>query len=77
MRRNDDPNWLTAVVADSRGTIFDLPGYAAVGMGGEGLRPLAAEQTIAVPHGSELMLMPDRIAVLFNLATEELSLIHI
>ena len=59
------------MVADENGRIFDLPGYAAVGMAGEELRPLTAEQTIAVPHGSEFMLMPDRIAVLFNLAIEE------
>jgi pyruvate-formate lyase-activating enzyme len=59
------------VVADKAGRIFDLPGYAAVGMAGEELRPLAAEQTIAVPHGSELMLLPDRVPVLFNLAAAE------
>jgi pyruvate-formate lyase-activating enzyme len=71
LKRNNNSNWLTAVVADETGRIFDLPGYAAVGMAGEDLRPLAAEQVIAMPHGSELMLMPDRMPVLFNLATEE------
>jgi hypothetical protein len=69
MSGNADTNWLTAVVADAAGRIFDLPGYAAVGMGGEDLTPLAAAQTMAIPYGSELMLMPDRIPVLFNLAT--------
>jgi len=76
MSRNDDSNYLTAVVADGAGRIFDLPGYAAVGMGGAALTPLAAGQTIAMPHGSEVMLLPDRVPVLFNLATgefEELS----
>lgn len=57
------------MVADKTGRVFDLPGYAAVGMEGDHLEPLAADQTIAMPYGSELMLMPDRIPVLFNQAT--------
>jgi pyruvate-formate lyase-activating enzyme len=65
--------WLTAVVADADGRIFDLPGYAAVGMAGEDLAPLAKEQTIGMPFGSELMYLPDRVPVLFNLASGDLE----
>jgi len=66
-------NWLTALVADGDGRIFDLPGYAAVGMAGEDLAPLTSEQTIGMPFGSELMYLPDRVPVLFNLASGELQ----
>jgi len=73
LRRNDDPKWLTAVVADKDGRIFDLPGYAAVGMAGEDLAPLAKEQTIGMPFGSELMYLPDRVPVLLNFANGDLE----
>jgi len=66
-------NWLTAVVADSSGRIFDLPGYAAVGMAGEYLAPLTRDQTIGMPFGGELMYLPDRIPILFNQASGELE----
>jgi pyruvate-formate lyase-activating enzyme len=64
---------LTAVVANADGRIFDLPGYAAVGMAGEELTPLSREQTIGLPFGSELMYLPDRIPVLLNLAGGDLE----
>jgi pyruvate-formate lyase-activating enzyme len=67
LKRHNDSDWLTAVVADSAGRIFDLPGYVAVGMTGKHLAPLARGQTIAMPYGSELMYLPDRVPVLFNL----------
>ncbi len=72
-QRGHANNWLTAVVADADGRIFDLPGYAAVGMAGEDLTPLTSEQTIGVPFGSELMYLPDRLPVLFNLAGGDLE----
>jgi pyruvate-formate lyase-activating enzyme len=64
---------LTAVVADSRGRIFDLPGYVAVGMAGEELTPLTRGQTIGMPFGSELMYLPDRAPVLLNLASGDME----
>jgi pyruvate-formate lyase-activating enzyme len=73
LRLSDDSKWLRAVVADADGRIFDLPGYAAVGMAGEDLVPLPREQTIGMPFGSELMYLPDRVPVLFNLAAEDLE----
>jgi len=58
---------VTAVVANQDGEIFELEGYAAVGMAGPERVPLSLDQTINMPHGGELMLLPDRFPVLFNL----------
>jgi len=60
---------LTAVVANQAGEIFELDGYAAVGMDGPLLKPLAVNQTRKIPYGSELMFLPDRKPILYNLAT--------
>ena len=58
-----------ALVADQSGEIFELDGYAAVGMNGPVLEPLPVNQTRKMPYGSELMFLPDRTPVLYNLAT--------
>lgn len=58
---------LKAVVANQAGEIFDLEGYAAVGMDGPSLVPLALDETIDMPFGGELMLMPDRKPILYNI----------
>jgi pyruvate-formate lyase-activating enzyme len=60
---------ITAVVANQAGEIFDLNGYAAVGMSGRFLEPLSLEQTRNIPHGSELMYLPDRDPIFFNQGT--------
>ena len=60
---------LTAVVANAAGEIFDLDGYAAVGMSGPKLEPLNAGAARPLPHGSEFMFLPDRYPVLQNLET--------
>jgi molybdenum cofactor biosynthesis enzyme MoaA len=60
---------LTALVADQAGEIFELEGYAAVGMAGPRLEPLSREQTCNMPYGSELMYLPDRKPVLLNIKT--------
>jgi len=60
---------LTALVADQGGEIFELDGYAAVGMAGAWLEPLSREQTCNMPYGSELMYLPDRKPVLLNIKT--------
>jgi pyruvate-formate lyase-activating enzyme len=60
---------LGALVADQSGEIFELDGYAAVGMDGPLLEPLSVNQTRNIPYGSELMFLPDRRPVLFNLVT--------
>ncbi len=62
---------LGAVVANANGEIFDLAGYAAVGADGAALLPLTSGNTIALPHGSELMYLPDRIPVVLDMSTGE------
>ncbi|MEE8553095.1 MAG: hypothetical protein V3S72_07320, partial [Desulfobacterales bacterium] len=57
----------TAVVANQAGEIFDLEGYAAVGMDGPSLIPLTLDETIDMPFGGELMLMPHRRPILYNM----------
>jgi molybdenum cofactor biosynthesis enzyme MoaA len=63
------PHLLTALVANQAGEIFELDGYAAVGMAGPFLEPLTKEQTCSMPDGSELMYLPDRKPVLLNIKT--------
>jgi pyruvate-formate lyase-activating enzyme len=70
------PSLLTAVVASVSGEIFELEGYAAVGMDGEMLTPLTAAQTQRLPYGSELMFLPDRMPILHNLTTGEFEAMH-
>ena len=64
---------LTAVVAKQNGEIIELDDYAAAGMAGTIRNPLTLDQTINMPHGSELMLLPDRSPVLFNKKTGNLE----
>ncbi len=59
---------LTAVVANQAGEIFELDGYAAVGMAGTLLKPVSVNQTLKIPYGSELMFLPNRKPILYNLA---------
>ena len=51
-------SFLTAVVANQAGEIFELEGYAAVGMEDSLLSPLKAANTRKMPYGSELMYLP-------------------
>ena len=69
-------NLLTAVVASASGEIFEIEGYAAVGMDGELIAPLAADQTQQLPYGSELMFLPDRMPILHNLSTGKLEVMQ-
>jgi pyruvate-formate lyase-activating enzyme len=63
------PRQLAAVVANPAGEIFELAGYAAVGMSGAKMQALTDVTTRPLPHGSELMFLPDRHPVAMNLAT--------
>ena len=72
MNKNKKQNrYITAVVADENGNIFDLEGYAAVGMDGPLTVPLTLDNTASTPFGGELMFLPDRIPLLYNLSTKE------
>jgi len=57
---------LTALVANEGGDIFELEGYAAVGMAGNSLVALTKSETRPMPHGSELMFLLNRNPILFN-----------
>jgi pyruvate-formate lyase-activating enzyme len=57
---------VTALAANSAGEIFELDGYAAVGMDGTIQVPLTLDHTRNMPFGSELMYLPDRRPILFN-----------
>lgn len=70
---NVQKNQLTALVANQAGEIFELNGYAPVGMSGRSLEPLSVEQTLDLPHGSELMYLPHRFPILFNRHTENVE----
>ncbi len=61
------PALLKAVVADAAGRIFELEKYRAVGMSAGRLEPLTVPATIPMPYGSELMYLPDRRPVVYNL----------
>ena len=64
-RRSAQP--LTAVVANAEGEIFELDGFAALGADGPQLTPLTLPETIELPHGSELMFLPDRVPLLMDM----------
>ncbi len=66
---------ITAVVSNEQGEIFDLEGYAAVGMAGPDLFPLTREDTCSLPHGSELMRLPDRVPILYDMVSGEFEMI--
>ncbi len=58
--------FITALVADSSGNIFELDGYAACGMADETRVALTPPLTQPMPYGSELMFLIDRYPILFN-----------
>jgi pyruvate-formate lyase-activating enzyme len=62
---------ITALVANADGEIFDLAGYAAAGADGTLNECLTVENTIPLPNGSELMYLPDRAPVLFDLRARQ------
>lgn len=70
---NKKTRFLTAVVASPEGEIFELDGYAAVGMAGRLRVPLAVEETIPLPYGSELMLLPGRNPIVYNLLARKIE----
>ncbi len=67
---------LTALVANADGEIFELDGYAAVGMAGATQVPLTLKNTCNMPFGSELMYLPERRPVLFNLHAGRIETIN-
>ncbi len=68
--------FVTAVVADEAGNIFDLEGYAAAGMPGDLFSPLTVADTLPMPYGGELMFLPDRAPVVLNLHTGNMEVLQ-
>jgi pyruvate-formate lyase-activating enzyme len=63
---------LTALAADAEGRILELPGFQALGMAGpEGYIPLTTADTVAMPYGGELMMLPGRRPVVLDLDSGE------
>ncbi|MDU4960865.1 MAG: radical SAM protein [Sporomusaceae bacterium] len=54
---------LTALYADQNGTIYDAPGYQAVGRSGDAAVTLTDADMIPLPPQAELMFLPGRSAV--------------
>ena len=75
-RYHNRQNFVTAVVANSAGKIFDLRGYAAVGMAGPCLAPLMLNETMNMPFGGELMYMPDRRPILYNMENGRFEIVN-
>lgn len=73
MSRDNRATALTALVANQSGEIFELEGYAAMGFDGPLRTPLTNADTIALPHGSELMYLPQRMPTLFNLEEQRIE----
>ncbi|VFQ43802.1 radical SAM protein [Desulfoluna butyratoxydans] len=67
VRAHGKERLVTALVANEKGEIFDLEGYAAVGRCGEMLIPLTVGETLFMPDGGELMRLPDRYALVWNM----------
>jgi pyruvate-formate lyase-activating enzyme len=58
---------ISALVANPIGEIFELEGYAAVGMVGATLVSLTVADTRNMAYGGELMFLPDRQPILYNI----------
>ena len=64
------------MVAAENGNIFDLEGYGAVGMSGNSPFVLKKKETIPMPHGSELMLLPQRKPIVYNIANDTFEILE-
>ena len=59
-------NRITALIADERGNIFDVPEAEAVGRVGEKFFKLKPENLIKLPDSADLMFLPERRAIGFK-----------
>ena len=75
--RSASGDFLKALAADASGNIFEIEGYAAVGMAAERLVPLTVSETVPMPYGSERMLLPGRMAVFYNLKSRRFETLSV
>ncbi|MBW1650237.1 MAG: radical SAM protein [Deltaproteobacteria bacterium] len=73
MNISDKTSFITAIAANPKGKIFDLPGYASVGMSAGMLKPLTTQNAAPAPYGTELMLLPERKPIFYNLSTNKIE----
>jgi pyruvate-formate lyase-activating enzyme len=66
-------DFVTALVANASGEIFELDGFAALGMEGRTYTPLRPGNTRNMPYGSELMYLPDRQPILLNMRSGKIE----
>ena len=57
---------ITALIADERGNIFDVPDAQAVGRVGNIFFKLKPEDLIKLPDSADLMFLPQRRAIGFR-----------
>ena len=67
LREHGKEKLVTALVANEKGEIFELEGYGAVGRSGDVLLPLTVADTLFMPDGGELMRLPERSVLVWNL----------
>lgn len=75
-KKTAETMFLEPVVANVRGEIFELAGFGAVAMAGQEPLIMTRNQTIDMPFGSELMMLPDRRPLVFNLITDQFEILH-
>jgi pyruvate-formate lyase-activating enzyme len=63
-------------VANNAGEIVELEGYAAVGADGPLLEILDTDTTKPLPHGSELLLLPERAPIVYDIAAGRTVCLH-
>ena len=63
-------------MAAENGDIFELEGYGAVGMSNNTPVVLKKEKTLPMPHGSELMMLPQRKPVVYNIVLDKFEIIE-
>ena len=68
---------LTGLVANAQGEIFELEGYAAVGMQKDLYTILKISTTTALPFGGELMYLPARSPILFNMTSNDFEVLEV
>jgi pyruvate-formate lyase-activating enzyme len=63
------------VFADSKGNILDFPGLAMVGRSGDYFLPVSEQDTITLPKGSQLYVLPGRQPVGLDRQTGEIVIL--
>lgn len=66
---------VSALVANAKGEIFDLQGYGLIGTRGILLEPISVSDTINIPQNSELMYLPQRSPILYNIKKGQLEIV--